>query len=433
MLRGAAAIALVVLLALLAPLPVAGAQESVRAGDDVRLTLTTGETLFGELVERTSKRVVIRIAGVETSVAADRVARLVRQRSPEERYRSMRAIIDDDDVARLILLVQWLMERDMLAEARLELDAALDQEPSNPEARRLSRLLDQRIALEERTDEARPAAEPAVEPEPARERAAPPGRFGPDQFPVLTDEQVNLLKVYELDLDDPPRLLIDRETTERFLNDYAGSAGLPRTETERRAFLQKPPIEILELMFTLRARELYGEVRVLDLPDALDQFRENVSAAWVTRNCGSVNCHGGTDAPPPHSYNRRPFSERSALTNFVILDRFRLPGGRPLIDYERPGDSPLLQLGLPQPDSAYPHPDVPGWRPAFRSRDSRRYRQAVDWINAMIRPRPNVPIEYTPPDIEAIRAENAAARGEEPPAAGDEESSEPASPSDQRR
>jgi hypothetical protein len=57
----------------------------------------------------------------------------------------------------------------------------------------------------------------------------------------------------------------------------------------------------------------------------------------------------------------------------------------------------------------------------------------VDWINAMIRPRPNVPIDYTPPDIEAIRAEEAAARGEEPPAAGDEESSEPASPSDQRR
>jgi hypothetical protein len=443
MLRAPAALAIIALLALAAPLPGAEAQESeVRPGDSVRLTLTTGETLFGELVERTGEGVVIRIAGVETRVAADRVTQLVRQRSPEERYRSMRAIIDDDDVPRLLLLVQWLMERDMLEIARAELDGALDREPTNPDARRLSRLLDQRITLERRTREARPGGRPAIEPEgesdeagaPARERVVPPGRFTPDQFPLLTDEQVNLLKVYELDLDNPPRLLIDRKATERFLTLYAGSAGLPRTETERRAFFQKPPIEILELMFTLRARELYGDVRVLGLPDSLNQFRENVSAAWVTRNCGSVNCHGGTDAPPPHIYNRRPFAETSALTNFIILDRFRLPDGRPLIDYDRPADSPLLQLGLPQPDSAYPHPDVPGWRPAFRSRDSRRYQQAVDWINAMIRPRPTVPIEYSPPDIEAIRAKNAAARGEERPAGGAEESPEPEPrPSDQRR
>jgi len=440
----AALLALLLILALLAaPAPhAARAQSEPEIGRDVRVSLVTGETLFGVLVERDSERVVLRIAGIETAIPASRIESVVRQRTPEERYRSMRAIIDDDDVPRLLLLVQWLMERDMLDEARAELDDALDFEPTNPDAQRLSRLLDQRLALRERSDRARPEGDrDRARPErPDRSappaRVQPPGRFQPEQFPLLTDEQINLLKVYELDLDNPPRLLIERDAVEAFLTRYAGAAGLPRTENEREEFFRKPPIEILEAMFALRARELYADVRVLELPVALDLFRENVAAAWITRNCGSVNCHGGIEAPPPHLYNRRPFSETAALTNFVILDRHRLEGGRPLIDYERAAESPLLQLGLPRPQSAYPHPDVPGWRPAFRSRDSRSFQQAVEWINAMIRPRPAVPIDYQPPDIEAIRAQNREAVAEDavrPPAPDQEPEPDADGRTDQRR
>ena len=276
----------------------------------------------------------------------------------------------------------------------------LDREPANPDAAKMSRLLDQRIALKEKTESARPLER--REPAPERTKATPPGRFDAGDFPLLSDEQVNLLKVYELDLRDPPRLLIDRPTVERFMSDYAGAAGLPRTEEERREFYRNEPAEILELMFRLRARELYSEVRVLELPRSLELFRDHLSGAWLTRNCGSTSCHGGTDAPPPHLFNKRPFSETTALTNFIILDRFRFEDGTPLIDYERPGESALLQLGLPRPVSSRPHPDVSGWRPVFRSRDVRRFRQATEWIDAMIRPRPDTPIVYQPPVVPEV-------------------------------
>ncbi len=389
-------IVLLVLVALGAGAPARAQQSSVEPGDPVVVVLTTGDSIYGELVSRDASGLVIRVAGVDTTVRTEHVERVTRRRTPSERYRSMRAIIDDDDTPRLLLLCEWLIGEGLLGEARHELDTVLDREPTNPDAARMSRLLDQRIVLRDRAEGARPARGDTPTPTP---QVSAPGRFEAGAFPLLSDEQVNLLKVYELDLSDPPRVLIDRDTVERFMSEYAGAAGMPRTEAERRGFYRKNPTEILELMFRLRARELYTDVKVLELPNSLALFRDHLAGAWLTRSCASTSCHGGTDAPPPHLFNKRPFSETTALTNFIILDRFRLPGGEPLIDYDRPGESPLLQLGLPRPVSSYPHPEANGWRPAFRSRDVLRFRQGVDWINAMIRPRPDVPIAYEPPNL----------------------------------
>jgi len=381
-----------------APAPALAQSAEPAPGERVLVRLKTGETIAGELVSRSSDAVVLSIAGIETAIQRQHIERITRERTPAQRYRSMRAIIDDDDIPRLLLLVEWLMQNDLLTEARAELDAVLDQEPANPAAQKLDRTLNQRIKLAERSSRAEPRdAEQPGAPRPERTPVVPPGRFAPGEFPLLTDEQINLYKVYETDLADPPRLIIERPVVERFLTSYAGAAGLPRTEAQRDLFFRKPPAQILELMFALRARELYTDVRVLDLPASLEAFRDNVAGAWLTRNCGSTNCHGGTDAPPPYLFNRRPFSETTVLTNLLILERFRFPNGEPMIDYAHPEESPLLQLALPRPNSSRPHPEASGWRPALRSRDVPRFRQAVEWMNQMIRPRPNIPIDYTPP------------------------------------
>jgi hypothetical protein len=61
-------------------------------------------------------------------------------------------------------------------------------------------------------------------------------------------------------------------------------------------------------------------------------------------------------------------------------------------------------MGLPRAGSRYPHPPVPAadgradlWRPTFRNAVDRRFIEATEWINSMYRPRPEYPIEYTPP------------------------------------
>ena len=350
--RPRAALALCLLLALcLALAAPARAQSAEPApGEQVVVRLATGETLTGRLVSRDRKTVVLSVAGIETSIQRRHVERITRERTPMQRYRSMRAIIEDDDVPRLLLLVEWLMQKQLFEEARAELDAVLDQEPASPAGQKLDRTLNQQIKLAERSARAEPRRDPDAPAAPEREPFVPPGRFAPGEFPLLTDEQINLYKVYEIDLDDTPRLIIDRPVVEQFITSYAGAAGLPRTEAQRDLFLRKEPVEILELMFALRARELYQDVRVLDLPASLESFRDNIAGTWLTRNCGSTNCHGGTDAPPPYLFNRRPFSEKTALTNLLILERYRFPSGEPMINYNRPGDSPLLQLALPRPE-----------------------------------------------------------------------------------
>jgi hypothetical protein len=88
--------------------------------------------------------------------------------------------------------------------------------------------------------------------------------------------------------------------------------------------------------------------------------------------------------------------------------------GRPLIDYQNPGRSPLLQFGLPREDAITPHPDVVGWTPVFRSRDSRAFQRAVRWIQSMYRPRPDYPIEYTPPGQAMETAPGEGGEGEPP-------------------
>ena len=102
---------------------------------------------------------------------------------------------------------------------------------------------------------------------------------------------------------------------------------------------------------------------------------------------------------------------------FLILDRYRLADGKPLIDYEEPAKSPLLQLALPREHSLNPHPAIPGeesrsdlWRPFFRSTDDRAFVRAVEWIKSMYRPRPEYPISYSPPG-----PSNPPAQGNEPP------------------
>jgi len=96
-------------------------------------------------------------------------------------------------------------------------------------------------------------------------------------------------------------------------------------------------------------------------------------------------------------------SDATIYTNLLILERFKLRDGTPLINYDKPEDSPLLQMALPRESSIYPHPEVTsrsGRRNApeqFRSTEDVQFQRALDWIRAMYQPRPDYPIDYAPP------------------------------------
>lgn len=393
------------------PRPPAGASDDGEpaAGERVRVLMDDGDRIVGELVSADDREVIVRVAGIPVRLDRARVRRVVRERSPQEIYKAARAVIADDDTERLLLLIEGLRADRLYDEALDELGGILDREPHNPQALRLREIVEQERAMA--ADAPKPGDGPKPRSAPARSRR-PHSVAG--RFPLLDRDQRNIIKVYELDLEDPPRLRVPRETAERFWSDYGQRRGLGVTREDRQAFLEREPLDILREMFDARARELYDQVEVLDLPASLAGFRNNVHARWLVASCASSACHGGAHAGDFLLYNRRPRTEAAFLTNYLILERTALPDGRPLLDYENPRRSPLIQLGLPREDSLAPHPDVPGWRPIFNGAKGRWIDETTAWIESMRVPRVEHPVQYEPPTPASLMDDQSEDRQDRP-------------------
>ena len=394
---------------------------------EIVLVMRDGQRLVGTLVEQSRDWFTLRIAGVEARIPTENVERIELQKPLRQRYEQMRSLIDDGDVERLLLVAEWLRSVGMYEEALHEIDHILRVEQFNDRARQLRDLVSRQIEMRdrreqrererreaERTAPAKPVEPEAsetddgsIESEEEADAAEAAGRKVPlghrRDFPLLSESQVNLMKVYEMDLRDPPRILIERSTIDKLLQRYAGSTLLPSTKVERDRFYRKPPDEIVDLMFQLQARDLYSEVRVLGGVESMERFRDHVQITWLLQNCSTSGCHGDANSSGLTLYRRRPGSDQSVYTNFLILDRFRTSDGEALINWQTPDRSLLLQMGLNRDNAFRPHPEVKGWRAVFRSSSDRRFRQAVEWIESMYRPRTELPIEYDPPG-EASRA-----------------------------
>jgi len=368
------------------------APEAVQSGP-VIVHFLDGRRIEGDLVRQDPAEVVVRIAGIDTVLNRRDILRVDPVPPVEEHYRRLRAVIRDDDVEQLLVLADWLRDREAYALALEELAHILSVDPANAEAQSLKLQVEGQIKL--RAESARHAR---AEEDPAD--AAP--RLRRPEFPVLTPDQINLLKVYEVDLGDPPRLSVARETVDELMHTYAGHELIPQSREGRAALARRPASQILELMFRLKARDFYGRVSVEEEPRAFKLFRENVHRAWLVNSCASNACHGGQQAGRLWLNNESQNSERTIYTNFLILERYRLADGTPLLNYQAPADSPLLQMALPREESLYPHPLVKtsrtaAWRPVIGSVDDQRFLAAVEWLNAMYRPRPEYPVTYSPP------------------------------------
>lgn len=415
----ATALALCLLAALAAAQPAKGPSHEPAPSDEqndqpsrrVVVTLRSGDEVAGELVAEADDAITLRVAGVETRIARSQIQRITPLRSLRERYRSMRAIIDDKDVDRLLILVEWLQNVGLLDEARAELERILRVAPASAEARERKQIVDRLIALRERAKVDSAGDGPERKQADQRRRTAA-FRPGPDEFPLLSPEQVNRIKVLEIDLRNPPPIRIERQTIERLLERYKGEELLPQTPEERAAFIAGDPVRVLETMFRLRARDMYGEVQALDLPESLRRFRDNVHGAWLLNSCATTRCHGGLGAGDLVLYTRARNSEQTVLTNLLILERYRTRDGQALVNFDAPQASLLLQMALPAPGAATPHPAVRGWRPVLMSQRDLRFRQAVEWIRSMHQPRPDYQIDYNPPTPADIAPREGGSGGE---------------------
>ena len=359
-----------------------------RLGDDVRLFFEDGTTLEGRYIGADGRTVTLEISNVEVRIERLRIERVLVLEPPAERFEKLRALIDETDFDRRAGLAEWASGQGMHDIALKELDSILREEPLHGPSLKLRPIVAKLDEMSRREKSNR---------KPRQLQPDAPRRPGIDEFPLLSEDEINLMKVFEVELRNNPRLIIDRETVDELLARYADHPLIPTSREGRRAFHRKAPAEILDIMFQVRARDLYRDVIVVDQPKKMTFFRDKIHAGWLVNSCATTRCHGSTEGGKLQLTNRRPTSEESVYTNFLILDRFVTSDNRRLLNYDDPELSPLLHYALPRDDALTPHPRVRGWTPVFRNRDARKFRQSVEWIEMLYQPRPDYPIEYTPP------------------------------------
>lgn len=378
---------------------------------EIRVTLRTGVSWDGLLIRKDDKVMTLLVSGIETTFARDQIKETKVLPSVEERYRDLRAAIPDQDVDGIVNLADWLRIRQRFDLSLQEVERALKLDPEHAAAKRLKVIVQAQRELGAKAG----AAESSIDSGGAG-TATPPKRA---PFPLLSDRDVALLKVYEVDLANPGRIIIPREAVDVLIDKYGTSPAVPPTREGREALYKAEPAAILDAMFRAQARDLYPMVKVADLPQSLKRFRDDVNRTWLVNSCATATCHGGEEAGRLRLVSDRPSSDQTALTNLVILDRFRItpaaraskpdsartdaaPAAIPLIDYAKPAESPLLTFGLPPSETSTPHPGagagLKGWKPIFLNREDPKFAAAVAWIESMIQPRPTYPISYTPPE-----------------------------------
>ena len=266
---------------------------------------------------------------------------------------------------------------------------------------------------------------PAEEPEP---EALPPA-------PVLSERDIQRLKMLELTLDGPAEVVRVRfkrkgrraDLPEQVLEELRRR---PDFEPEWEQVLRRGrAYEKLQLILRETGMKYADRIEIQSDPEVFARYRRRM-LPLINRTCGRSGCHFGKTARAFRFPLGSMSSDAHAYTTFVLLDQMETRHG-PLIDRTVPNESVLLGYMLPQEQNEQPHPEVgrgPPFKPALRSAEDELYTEVLDWLNYLIVPPPDYGLEYENPYGERVLVEPAAAAvGPEPtsqaaePEAEDEE------------
>jgi hypothetical protein len=366
-------------------------------GQNGVVRLRDGNTFRGIVLADDLDEVRMEIAGIETRFPRKSVLQVLLEESDLEKYLRLREVIPKVDHVRRLALCRWLHQRRMYTESLEELDRLLEDFDLG-DARTLRAVVEAQLALEgppSRSEPISPLGDP--DEDGVARGTIPLKELLPQR--LLTRDDVNLIRVLEIDFRRPPRISIEPETIRTLIQQYAAHPAIPATSEGRTRMFRADPIDLVRLMFELKARDLYPQINVDSEPYALNIFRQRVHDAWLIGNCATSRCHGGLEGGRFFLHSRNSRDERVRFTNLLILLRSEWPD-EPLVDFERPLDSLVIQHALPRTEARFPHPDVPGWKPVFTNANQRLLADAVRWIESMYRPRPSYPVEYEPPVLE---------------------------------
>ncbi|MBL9121925.1 MAG: hypothetical protein JNL80_18610 [Phycisphaerae bacterium] len=350
----------------------------------------------GLIIKDEVDHVEVEVEGIRQILPRTTVLRCFFTLTPRQTYERLRVEIKPDQYTDRFKLCRYLFDQKMYEEAREELVALLEAVDMF-EAKDLLRTVEAQLEL------GRPVTTPDDEPltEDSPDDETPLPNSIPLPTRILSPEDVNIIRVYEIDFRKPPKMTVPQEVIRELIEKYSASELIPANAEGRAALYRAEPERLVRLMFDLRARDMYPKVIVRSEPTSLSLFRRRIHNSWLINNCATSQCHGGVDAGRFFLHRRNAKSTQVRYTNLLLLERTKIDGRPPLVDWEKPRESLVIQFGLPRSEARYPHPEVKGWKPVFGPTNRRLIDDFARWVETMYQPRPEYPVELAPPDLTA--------------------------------
>jgi tetratricopeptide (TPR) repeat protein len=274
-----------------------------------------------------------------------------------------------------------LYQQKKYAEAQIENDKALQLDPTNVNAVLMQSTLKRYLA----------GGMPGSA---ATQGVAAIGVGG--KIPVLTTQQVSLIRLMELGPNDRAIGRIDVKGLEDYWQNFALKDALgDKSKAAHDAFIN-PGNFVGQVARIRESREIkYMQMITLTSDPATFIFYHNNVQTFVLANCATADCHGGEKAPGGNFRLLNPATTtEQQYTNFYILSQYANQDGK-MVDRDNPEKSLLMQYGLPWASASTKHPKVEARK--LTGLNDTRLRSMNDWIRTLAFPKPNYGITYDVP------------------------------------
>lgn len=380
------------------------------------ITLNDGRQVEGEFISDLDQIVTIKINNIPIPFPRENIVRIETKLTLSEQYAQRLADLDPKNLNAQLDLVRWLYNKNTHQADTIAYPALLILVRDNPNSSFAKLLLDavsQRIyeyPEQQQFDSTTPTYKPSD-----TDKTEPT-----DDLHLLSDEDINLIKIMEIDLSTKPNVSVPSDVINELFDNYRDNDALEKYlgRAGEAKFRQLKGYQQLEVMFNAKARPLYKKVIVRTEPQALKTYRLTINKNYVMNYCGK--CHNSSN--PGNGLTlitskSRKNNEAIAYTNFYILHKSSAPTGKLINRNPNSIDtSILLQYGLPYKEATYRHPDVPHYRPYFNGRKDQRFKNMVKWIKSLYSPTPSYMIDYVIPGTPPPKPDEKEINENQPPA-----------------
>ena len=334
--------------------------------------LTDGSQRRGMLLEDGFEGVRLQVGPRTERIELTNVVGVKWRPTVAQEIEARKATIRSSDPAEMARFIRWLIMEGHVERAADEIETyAKDFPKASETTKQLQELLAARPHLDEQ------APKRSSKP---RRPALPNG--------ALTPTEVNRIRIWEYDFENPSPVRIPGELRRTFHARHLGKSGFPNLKNLRRL----PDHEFLRLLCEMKDRDLYDEVQITVDPPALDRFRRTIHDRWLLPKCGS--CHTRESSPGGFGLETQDANKPEIrMLNLLLLEQAATSDGTPLLNWRNPAESRLLDLGKDPRAAKYPHPEVEGYTPVFHRGRETWVTNVIEWLEMMYRPRPNLASE----------------------------------------